>query len=921
MFSLRKLNIRNKLMAIIMLVSSTGVCLAGCIFISSSVYTQRENLKNELISLAGVIGNNCKVILEFNFPEDAGKVLSSLEARHSIVFAGIYNADDEVLSTYGRSTAGEIAPTPDTEEDSQIFANGCLHVFHYVLLNEKVIGAIYLQDNMSEITKHIIRDVFVLILTVIITLIATYILSSRLQRIISGPILSLADIAGNVSEKKDYSIRANKESEDEVGTLIDSFNDMLVEIEKRDSSIRQSEERFRTLMEQAADAFFLHDMQGRILEVNQCACDSLGYTRDELLEMSVLDIEARYVTLEQLKPLWDSLAPKKPVTIEGEHKRKDGKLFPVEVRLGLLETKGQQEVLALVRDITERKLAEEELTQHREHLEDKVTERTLELAVAIEAAEKARQSSDTANRAKSEFLANMSHELRTPLNAILGFSQIMDRDPDLTLNQKESLTTITRSGEHLLDLINDVLEISKIEAGRVMMDETEFDLTLMLDALRSMFYFRTSEKHIALNFECNPDVPRYIRTDARRLRQVLMNLLSNAVKFTMQGSVTLRCSCQSSVISDQIGTETEKRGNGEEAERPDDGRQMTDSSGQPQQTTDDGQRTLQFEIEDTGPGIEAEEMDELFEPFRQTKSGKGAQEGTGLGLPISRKFVHLMGGDISVSSKVGHSSIFSFNIPVSKTKATEIQQPSPERRVIGLEQHQRIFRILVVDDVEDNRKLVIRLLEVVGFEIKEAKDGRDAVEEWEVWEPHLIFMDMAMPVMDGYEATRHIRAEETEPSSSSLDSEEENQFKIKHSTLKIKRVPIIALTAVAFEDEREKMLASGCDDVVHKPLREKDIFDVMAKHLGISYIYEDQQARDGACPKKKAADTLTSVVLTELPESLLAELKQATLDLDMNLIQIIIDQIRDINTTAADAFETLAKDFQYDMISDILEEV
>ncbi len=1053
MFSLRKLNIQNKLMAIIMLATFTAVCLSGGIFIGSSIYTDRESLKNELISLAGVIGNNCKVILEFNFPEDARKVLATLEARHSIVFACIYNADGEILSTYGRRTAGAIVPPPDTQEDRHVFTNGSLHVFHYVRLHKKVIGTIYLQDDMREIKKHIISDGLVLILTMIISLILTYILSLRLQGIISGPILSLADIAGNVSDKKDYSIRANKESEDEVGTLIDSFNDMLVEIEKRDSSLRQSEERFRTLMEQAADAFFLHDTQGRILEVNQCACDSLGYTREELLEMSVLDIEARYVTAEQLKPLWNSLAPKKPLTVEGEHKRKDGKLFPIEVRLGLLETKGEQAVLALVRDITERKLAEEalqeterqirmlldstaeaiygldldgnctfanpacirllgyettddligksmhnlihhsysdgtpypvdecrtcqafkkgedshvddevlwradrtnfaaeywshpiykddqvigavvtflditdrkqveeNLAQHREHLEELVEDRTTELGVAKDVAEKARQSAETANRAKSEFLANMSHELRTPLNSILGFSQIMGRDPELTPDQNKYLSTITRSGEHLLELINDILEISKIEAEHVMLDETEFDLQQMLDALESMVYLRASAKSLILNFACTPEVPQYIRADSRRLRQILINFLSNAIKFTKQGSVTLRISCQESGVrvqgvDDRVqrtevrGQTTADRGqrsddgrqNDTERERPelpDDRRQTTDGSERPQRTTDKGQRTIYFEVEDTGSGIAPEEMAELFEPFSQTRSGRSAQEGTGLGLPISQKFVQLMGGEISVKSIIDQGSIFSFNIPITEVKAADVPQLRQERRVVGLTSSQEAFRILVVDDVEDNRALMLNLLETVGFETREAKNGQEAIQVWEAWEPHLIWMDMAMPVMDGHEATRRIRALE---------------FKIKHSTLKIKRIPIIALTAVAFSEEQEKMLVAGCDDIVHKPLREAEIFEAMHKHLGVRYTYEDEQEGGELPEKKMTADILSPDQLNDIPEDMLAEFEQALIGLNTDIIQSIIKRLLAHNNRLASSMMVLADDFQYDQI-------
>ena len=253
-----------------------------------------------------------------------------------------------------------------------------------------------------------------------------------------------------------------------------------------------------------------------------------------------------------------------------------------------------------------------------------------------------------------------------------------------------------------------------------------------------------------------------VEADRERLEQVLTNLIGNAIKFTEQGEVTVKVSKQLSVISDQ---------------GPDGGRQKAEGR---------GQKMLQFEVEDSGPGIASEEIEALFEPFSQTRSGRRAQEGTGLGLTISQKFVKLMGGDISVTSIVGQGSVFSFNIPVTEAKMTDIQQVRPERRVVALAPGQNPFRILVVDDVEDNRVLMVKLLEAVGFTTREAENGQEAIQVWEAWEPHLIWMDMAMPVMDGFVATRRIRDLE-----SGLRNEEESktqspEFKIKNSKLKTK---------------------------------------------------------------------------------------------------------------------------------------
>ena len=419
--------------------------------------------------------------------------------------------------------------------------------------------------------------------------------------------------------------------------------------------------------------------------------------------------------------------------------------------------------------------------------------RAEQFCVIKEAAEEARRAAEVANEAKSAFLANMSHELRTPLNAILGFSQIMQRDPALPTGQRENLNIINRSGEHLLILINDILEMSKIEAGRITLSENNFDLYRLLADLESMFRLRTRDKSLQLCFERSLDVPQYIRTDEGKLRQVLINLLSNAVKFTEKGAITLRVN----------------------ADRDRDRESLSALSISP--------LYLLFEVEDTGPGIAPEEQDSIFDVFVQAESGRKAQEGgTGLGLPISRQFVQLMGGELTVESppsipptggevrggiphwegrkgfppsggevKGGQGSIFRFDIQISQVAATDVQPTQPARRVIGLEPNQPVYRLLVVDDSVDNRKLLVELLEPLGFEIREANNGQESIEVWERWQPDLIWMDMRMPVMDGYEAIRQIKAA---PGG--------------QSTI------IVALTASAFEKERARVLSTGCDDFV-----------------------------------------------------------------------------------------------------------
>ncbi|WP_017294566.1 GAF domain-containing protein [Geminocystis herdmanii] len=387
------------------------------------------------------------------------------------------------------------------------------------------------------------------------------------------------------------------------------------------------------------------------------------------------------------------------------------------------------------------------------------------------------EKAQSANNAKSEFLANMSHELRTPLNAILGFTNLLNRDANLNYKQKEYLNIIARSGEHLLTLLSDVLEMSKIEAGKIILNQNDFDLYFLLQSLKEMFELKAQLKGLSLNFHCAKNVPQFIHTDENKLRQILINLLSNGIKFTEQGEVNLYCS----FLED----------------------------------TSNLFPRINFTIEDTGLGIEEQEMNILFEPFIQTASGRKSQEGTGLGLPISKKFIKLMGGEINVKSKLNQGSIFQFFIPVKLIKNIEIKSVK-SNKIIGFSGIDEEYRILIVDDKLESRLILLNLLSEIGFVVKEAQNGQEAVILWETWQPHLIWMDMRMPVLNGYEATKIIR------------QQQKPDFITK----------IIALTANAFERERSKLLQAGCDDFVPKPFREEMIYEKIVEHLDITFIYE-----------------------------------------------------------------------------------
>jgi signal transduction histidine kinase/CheY-like chemotaxis protein len=481
--------------------------------------------------------------------------------------------------------------------------------------------------------------------------------------------------------------------------------------------------------------------------------------------------------------------------------------------------------------------------------------------------QKAREA-EAANRAKSEFLANMSHELRTPLNTILGFTQLITRDPSVSSSQLDSLEIISRSGEHLLTLINDVLSMSKIEAGRTVLNESNFDLYVMLDSVEEMFQQKADSKGLNLIFERSSNVPQYVLADESKLRQVLINLLGNAVKFTQEGGVALRV-------------------------RTVNGSRLTINS---EPSKFNNQQMLHFEVEDTGPGISPNEIDKLFKPFVQTETGRKSQQGTGLGLTISQQFVQLMGGNITVNSTLGQGTIFAFEIQIRSGEKTEIQTQNHKRRVIALEPNQPQYRILIVEDKWENRRLLVKLLTTVGFEVREAENGLEGISIWQSWEPHLILMDMRMPVMDGYEATKQIKTH-----------------------LKGQATTIIALTASAFDEERAIILSAGCDDFVRKPFREEVIFDKIAQYLGVRYIYEDSNQPLSNHHQDNNAESfvLTVESLSVMSAEWIKQLHQAALCTDEKQIFELIEDIPPESATLAIALTDLVNNFRIDKIIDL----
>ena len=661
---------------------------------------------------------------------------------------------------------------------------------------------------------------------------------------------------------------ANKPIFNEDGQLIEilSVGTNITALKQTEAALRESELKFRRIVENANDIIYMLTPQGTFSYVSPNWTEMLGHDPADVIGSHFapgIHPDDRQKCLEQFQQLVED---NRPITgLEYRVHHQDGSWrWHISNASTVRDTDGRMlYCVGITRDVTERKQAEAELQQ-------------------------AKEAAEVANRAKSEFLANMSHELRTPLNGILGYTQILQQSKRLFGQDAQGLDTIQQCGEHLLTLINDVLDLSKIEARRMEIHPSEFHLPNFLRAIADLFYLRAQQKGITFLYEPLTDLPIAIRSDEQRLRQVLLNLLGNAIKFTDSGRVALKVSCLNS---------PEAQSENLSASRP-----LPPSPPSPS-------CRLRFEVEDTGIGIAPDDLEDIFQPFQQVGDHRRMTEGTGLGLAISRRLVSLMGGELKVESTVGQGSNFWFelNVPIvdrwqepSLLKTTDIKGYRGPRR-----------KVLIVDEQAENRAVLARFLTPLGFEVAEAVNGQDCLEKARSFSPDVIFMDLVMPVMDGFEATRQLRR-----------------------SPEFQNTVIIAASASAFEHDQQTSLNIGCNAFLSKPIRYKHLLATLQQLLNLEWIYEDISSCDrpelSALP---ASDTTLNVavlpaeetafsVSNQPPTNVLKELRQlaqmgAVLEIQERATQL--EQTHPSLVPFTTQVRQLAENFQVRQLQDFLQ--
>ena len=711
---LRDIPIRQKLVFIAMGTSVLALVLACAIFVVYDWFSFRRELAEEVATTAEMLGYNCAASLSFDEPGSARETLASLHAQPNILAACVYDRTGKVFASYLRAGSPP-RPFPTPSEGEPVFQGRELRTFRAINFEGDRLGTIYIVSDLQALNARWLRYLYTSLVALVLVSAVALLLIWRLQRVISRPIFHLAEIAARVARERNYSARADKHGEDELGQLIDAFNEMLTQIEKQDAALQGAQqtlelrvaERTRELeaeireraeteaalritqfsVDHAVEAIFWVGADGRFEYVNDAACDSLGFSRPELLKLGVAEINPD-VSAHEWPALWQGKRQRGSHTFQSRHRTKDGRVFPVEVTINFIDFGNRGMCQASVRDITERKRIEADLAQA--------------LDAALES-----------GRLKAEFLATVSHEIRTPMNGVIGMLQLVSDSP-LTDDQHQQISIAGKSADTLLRLLDDILDLSKVESGRLEFEEIEFSPREVGEEVAAFFDARTSGKDLPVLFYASPDLPAAVTGDPMRLRQVLTNLAGNAVKFTEQGGVEVRVELVRS---------------------------------------DAHYAVVRFRVKDTGIGMDEATLAKLFQKFSQGDSSMTRRYGgSGLGLAIAQSLVRRMGGEIKVLSAPGRGSEFFFDLQLPLATAAQPAGPKPDPADTPLR-----GRVLVVEDDWGNQRVVEMCLRKLGLDPVIMDNGAEAVEVAgrEPWAA--VLMDIQMPGIDGLETTRRIR--------------------------------------------------------------------------------------------------------------------------------------------------------------------
>lgn len=858
---IRNIPIRDKIVMITLLISLVIIF----IFSLSNYYVDVRQYQSasveRALSDARLISQYCVMPLEFGLPENAGEALQKLEAMPYIENAVLFDLHDSVFAEYRRDMAAWRPDLPALKNKPSVLDDDHIYVCQPVAYHDQIYGYLYIKA-VTDISKIEVNKILLFLFLIMCMIVLAYILASWMHKFISGNIVNLTKFTAHISEAKDYSLRIKKEAEDETGKLYDEFNRMLDTVQAREkerdealAGLRDSESRFRTLVENAPIGITIAREQ-TIIYANPKFCQTLGYNSPEEVVgnsfYSYLHPEDLPAFLERAKRRQAGL----PVEAVNEIRMlcKDGQSVPLLGSTALVQIEDGPARIAFLQDIAKIKQAEAELTKYRDHLEDLVRERTLELDKANRQLNLAVEVAEKANQAKSIFLTNMSHELRTPMNAIIGFSELLSHMASEP-KQMDYLAKIQSSGNTLLSLINDILDLSKIEAGKLTLRWLPVNLRRLFDEMIQMFSYKIAEKSLSSEFLFSDNIPESVLIDETRLRQIIINLLGNAIKFTQSGKISVAVW----------------------AVFPEEGDQRTFD--------------LFFSVTDTGIGIPKDHQKRIFLPFEQAWHDRNEDfGGTGLGLSITQQLVHAMNGEILVKSKVNVGSTFTVVLKSIETggmpAGTPEAQNTAEFKFDSLDFEKAT--VLIADDIGFNRDLLRAYFSGYSIEIIEAENGLEALRMMHDRKPSLVLLDMKMPVMDGYEVAREMKAD-----------------------VALKKVPVIAVSASALHED-EALITKHCEGYLRKPVRRAELIKEAMKFLPYKVITPAEQTDREILPLN--IGEVTAMLTREQKEKLLVACENA----DINRLRELIGMIEGHIPSAGLALSVYAARYDYDGLKKIL---